>query len=311
MNNRSISATLSIDQSERGRPVRTRKPPTILYNPHPTHGPPPTRRRHHQQQQQAEPQLENHRIDTLARTRGAKQVIGNIDDIDCGPPAPHDNHHQNHQSNNSHYSLGSEDKDADGEDDDGGDEDEEDDYPSLKTQQLTIDSEDESITQVRPSITRKNRRKRIEEEERKKKKKKKNQKLENLAKQRAGIRRSARNAGISFGVDGNRNQSSNKHIQEGDEGRQLRNRKHVDYHIPALDAYDPTEDNKGGKGKKDQNTSRIRLPMNMSGKQMDRLFGHQRPGGGDSDEEPTPAFGRASGAGILAGNSTGHLVHLC
>ncbi|KAA1110887.1 hypothetical protein PGT21_033552 [Puccinia graminis f. sp. tritici] len=199
---------------------------------------------------------------------------------------------------------------------------------SRRTQRVPIDSDD-SFSQPR-STTRKARRKPVEsddsdEDEQEEipseneefndtgsikqstsSKDARTQKLEALARQRAivareqaGTRRSARNLTIRFGEDPHRNQS-NKQAHEEDEGRQLRNRKHVDYHIPALDAFE-TEDK--SKGKKERGRG-IRLPMNMSGKQMDRLFAGQRPGA-DSDEEPTPAFGQVSGAGMLGGASAG------
>jgi hypothetical protein len=166
---------------------------------------------------------------------------------------------------------------------------------SRRTQRVAIDSDD-SFSQPR-STTRKARRKAVEsddsDEDEQEEVPSENEefndtgsikhstspkdartKLEAMARQRkivareqAGTRRSARNLTIRF------NQSS-KQAQEEDEGRQLRNRKHVDYHIPALDAFE-TEDK--SKGKKERGRG-IRLPMNMSGKQMDRLFAGQRPG---------------------------------
>lgn len=135
-------------------------------------------------------------------------------------------------------------------------------------------------------------------------------KLQSLARGRAaasrrsmGVRRSARNApaqyGDTNGPDSDRNRAD-KHHQEEEEGRQLRNRKHVDYHIPPLDSFEPEADKH--KADKDQRTrGKKRLPMNMSGKQLDRLFGYGQPPGPDSDEEPTPGFSRVSGTGMLGG----------
>ncbi|PLW20174.1 hypothetical protein PCASD_17518 [Puccinia coronata f. sp. avenae] len=341
MTNRSISTTMAIDPSESGRPVRNRKPPPT-YNPHPSEY--NTRRRH-----QTKPIQDNHHIDTLARTRGAKSVVGNIDNIDS-TTAAHDIPKQLQLNSNSHHVLESEDKDADGEDDDG-EEDEDENYPSQqadsdsdysagngepsdqpalsddaipvkptrRAQRVPVDSDDSiSISQPTPS-TRRNPRKKIESTESQEdqadevpsedssQNHKQNplsatqaraERLRNLALSRAvpsGTRRSARNAGTRLGEGSHRNQSNHRG-QEEEEGRQLRHRKHVDYAIPALEVFEPQDKNKAKQ-------NRGRLPMNMNGKQLDRLFGH-RPVG-DSDEEPTPGFGQVSGAGMLGGTSTG------
>lgn len=338
MNNRSISTTISIDHSERGRPVRNRKPPAI-YNPHPVNDY-STRRRNNP----PKPIHDNHHIDTLARTRGAKSVVGNIDNIDS-ITASHDTAKPLLHNNQSHM-LGSEDKDADGEDDDGEEEEEEENYPSEKAdsdsdysagnaepsdqpafsddaiqikpsrraQRVTIHSDD-SMPPSRPSTRRTQRKQPIESNESQDEhanemqsdaschplnetlssKQIRSERLQNLADTRAGIRRSTRNAANRFGEDSDLNQSNNRGPGET-RARPVRNRKHVDYHIPGLDAIEPEGKNNG---------RAIRLPMNMNGKQMDRLFAGQRPGHADSDEEPTPAFGQVSGAGMLGSTSTG------
>ncbi|MBW0501045.1 hypothetical protein O181_040760 [Austropuccinia psidii MF-1] len=139
------------------------------------------------------------------------------------------------------------------------------------------------------------------------------QRLRNLARDRAttipqstntnGIRRSARHA-HSHSQSNKINQSdSNLHQKshEEDEGRQLRNRKHVDYHIPPLHAFESAEKNKIDKANSDR--AKKRLPMNMTGKQLDRLFGQKT--GLDSDEEQTPAFDKVNPASILGPTTPG------
>ncbi|KAI8458156.1 hypothetical protein BY996DRAFT_4577555 [Phakopsora pachyrhizi] len=133
--------------------------------------------------------------------------------------------------------------------------------------------------------------------------------LRNLARKRAGAngtdgatRRSTRNSNRAVITNG---EESDSHVipntQEEEEGRQLRSRKHVDYHIPPLNAFEEK-----GKSRADRSRPK-RLPAKMSGKELDLLFGLSRPEP-DSDDEPGRAFGASrsnASAGIFGPSAAG------